>query len=79
MNHSFITTVPDWMRSPNLSKRIAVVHAGPIGLSTAMLLARRHEVVLQDARTDWVDRINAANLPPTLKEPGRSERCIWRS
>ena len=74
MNYSLITTVPDWMRSPTLSKRIAVVHAGPIGLSTAMLLARRHEVVLQDTRSDWVDRINAAELPPTLNEPGLQEQ-----
>ena len=74
MNNSLITTASDWMRSPNLSKRIAVVHAGPIGLSTAMLLARRNEVILQDARPDWVDRINAADLPPSLKEPNLQEQ-----
>lgn len=74
MSDPTTSLIPDWLRHPTARKRIGVVHAGPIGLATAMLLARRHDVVLQDARAPWVDQINAGDLPPN--EPGLQDRLI---
>ncbi len=42
---------------------IAVLHAGPIGLSSALLLARRHQVVLHDTDRTTVELLNARQAP----------------
>lgn len=49
------------------SQRIAVLHAGPVGLATAILLARRHRVVVFDAHPERAHTINAGCSP--LDEP----------
>lgn len=44
-------------------EKIAVFHAGPIGLSGALLLAQRHTVMLHDGNPVKVDQINAGRSP----------------
>lgn len=49
------------------SLRIAVLHCGPVGLGSAVLLARQHRVVLWDADPQRVHTVNAGCSP--LEEP----------
>jgi UDPglucose 6-dehydrogenase len=51
------------MKPNHPTEKIAVFHAGPIGLSGALLLAQRHPVVLHDTNLATVDLINARRSP----------------
>ena len=72
MNEPTPSFHPDRPRPARARQRIAVVHADAIGLSTALLLAQRHDVVLQDQRASRVEQINTRRLP--TDEPGLNER-----
>jgi UDP-glucose 6-dehydrogenase len=43
--------------------RVAVIHAGPLGLCSAVALARHHDVLLQDDRAVLVHMINNGHSP----------------
>lgn len=47
--------------------RIAVMHCGAVGLGTAILLARHHQVVIADSDPERVHQVNAGCSP--LDEP----------
>lgn len=68
-------SVPD--SSLTADARIAIIHGGPVGLATAILLARRHRVVLADASPHRVHLINAGCSP--IDEPDISAQLQLES
>ena len=57
--------------------RIAVMHCGAVGLGTALLLARHHQVVIADADPHRVHLVNAGCSP--LDEPGMTAQLQHES
>lgn len=47
---------------------IAVVGAGYVGLSNAVLFAQHHQVIVLDITPDKIERINQYQAPPPVSE-----------
>lgn len=60
-------------------EKVAVLHAGPLGLCSAILLARQHEVVIQDARSTAVQMICNGWAPVDDPEIQRQLELVVRT
>jgi UDPglucose 6-dehydrogenase len=71
------TRVADRPAAPR--EKVAVLHAGPLGLCSAILLARQHAVVIQDARSTAVQMICNGWAPVDDPEIQRQLELVVRT